>query len=197
MGAAKSEGEDHVIRLDVPIEIWKTPAGQQLRTAFGDGAEIERLARQALQTICRLDDIDVRFELGLELISDTRMQAINRAERNKDTPTDVLSFPQIAFPPDGTQDFSKRSELKDILNEFPPLPGPEDALYYQLGDILISVETCAKQAHSIGHSMADEFRRLLVHGLLHLFGYDHAVSAELERRMQRREDAVLDCISGS
>lgn len=197
MGAVTSEGEGHIIRLHVSADLWKMPAGHQLRTTFGDEPDIERLARRALEIICQLDDIDARFELGLELLSDARMQAINRAERNKDTPTDVLSFPQIAFPPEGTQDFSKRPELKDTLNEFPPLPGSDGALYYQLGDILISVETCAQQARSIGHSMADEFRRLLVHGLLHLFGYDHAVSAELEHRMQRREDAVLDYISGA
>lgn len=105
------------------------------------------------------------FEFSLLLVSDEEIQEYNRERRGKDRPTDVLSFPVAEG-----------------------LPGP----YRILGEVVISTDTLVLQANEIGHSEKEEFYRLLVHGILHLLGYDHEISPEEERRMQRKEDECLD-----
>ena len=85
-------------------------------------------------------------ELSLLLCDDATIHPLNRDYRKKDRPTDVLSFSQLDRPPEA-------GEL--------------------LGDIVISVETAARQAAERGHSLTTEVRILLVHGICHLLGYDH------------------------
>ncbi|MBI3396083.1 MAG: rRNA maturation RNase YbeY [Spirochaetia bacterium] len=108
------------------------------------------------------------FLLYVTVVGDKRIRTLNKEHRRKDKATDVLSFPLYT----GEDGF--------------PGTGPEP-----LGDVVISRDTCRRQAARIGHSTADEFDRLLVHGILHLLGYDHETSAEDERRMQRLEDQIL------
>jgi len=111
-------------------------------------------------------ELDLRdAELSLVLVSDRVMHELNRTWRGKDRPTDVLAFAQRegdGASPDGL-----------------------------LGDVVISVDTARRQAVAHGHSLAAEGDRLLVHGLLHLVGYDHERSPVEARRMQRKERALL------
>ena len=121
-----------------------------------------RLARHARRLLrgLRLD----RAELSVVLVSDREMQALNRRWRRRDRPTDVLSFAQregAGLAPDGL-----------------------------LGDVVISLDTARRQAKERGESLGREADRLLVHGLLHLLGYDHERSAAEARRMQRRERSL-------
>jgi probable rRNA maturation factor len=122
-----------------------------------------RLGRSARRLLVALRMPDA--ELSLVLVSDAVMHGLNRAWRGKDRPTDVLAFAQR----DGAS-----SPPADLL-----------------GDVVISVDTARRQAGERGHSLATEGERLLVHGLLHLIGYDHERSAREARRMQRRERALL------
>jgi len=96
------------------------------------------------------------------LVSDRAMRRLNRDFRNKDRVTDVLSFP--AEP-------HNRRHLDN--------PG--------LGDMIISVETAHRQAFDRNHSLDRELRVLLIHGLLHLLGYDH----EVDRGEMRRKELKL------
>ena len=107
-------------------------------------------------------------ELSILLVSDGEMRKLNRDWRGRDRPTDVLAFAQR----EGAG------------------PAP-DAL---LGDVVISVDTARRQAEERGHTLGREGERLLVHGLLHLLGYDHERSPAEARRMQRRERALLRCL---
>jgi probable rRNA maturation factor len=107
------------------------------------------------------------FEISLLLINDLEIQKVNHLSRGKDKPTDVLSFP---------------------ISEH--IPGA----YKNLGEILISMDTLKRQAKEIGHSQKEEFYRLLVHGILHLLGYDHEISPQEEKRMKRKEDQCLELI---
>jgi probable rRNA maturation factor len=100
-------------------------------------------------------------ELSVLLVSDREIHRLNRDWRGKDRPTDVLSFSQQEG--DG--------------------PAPVGLL----GDVVISVDTARRQAGERGVSLADESERLLIHGVLHLLGYDHERSSAEARRMQRRE----------
>jgi len=94
-------------------------------------------------------------------VTDPEIHVLNRQYRGKDKPTDVLSFP-----------------LADTLQ--PSV----------LGDVVISVETAARQAQRRGHSLQEELQILLIHGILHLLGYDHEVSRREAVRMHRKEREV-------
>ncbi len=82
-------------------------------------------------------------DLELILTTDEEIQELNKTHRQKDKPTDVLSFP---------------------LENMPSMP---------LGSIVISVDTAKKGADEFGHSIEDEIKLLFIHGLLHILGYDH------------------------
>ncbi len=103
-------------------------------------------------------------ELSLLITDDEYIRRLNREFRGKDRPTDVLSFPM-----------GDRIEGKILL-----------------GDIAISYDTAKRQAKELGHSLREEVKRLLVHGLVHLLGYDHELGGEEEERFFEKEREVLD-----
>jgi probable rRNA maturation factor len=105
------------------------------------------------------------YELSLRLTGDGEIQTLNRDFRDKDQPTDVLSFAALEV-------------------DCPQLP-EEEPLY--LGDIIISVETAAKQAVVQGHSLAIELAWLASHGLLHLLGWDHPDDDALVEMLSQQE----------
>ncbi|MGC1453841.1 MAG: rRNA maturation RNase YbeY [Nitrospirota bacterium] len=105
-------------------------------------------------------------ELSVLFIGDRAMRTLNHAWRNRDKTTDVLSFP-----------------LRE--GRFPHIQ-PD-----MLGDIVISVPVAVRQADEAGHSLTVELERLLVHGLLHLLGYDHEQGLREARHMERRERQLL------
>ncbi|KAL7187691.1 hypothetical protein ACSBR1_037700 [Camellia fascicularis] len=104
-------------------------------------------------------------ELSVLLCNDEFIRKLNKEWRDEDHATDVLSMSQHV------------PELK--------LP------ILMLGDIVISVETAARQAEERGHTLIDEIRILLVHGLLHLLGFDHEISDEAEAEMEEEEELLL------
>jgi probable rRNA maturation factor len=106
--------------------------------------------------------------VSILLTDDEQIAELNRQYRDVDGPTDVLSF-------------SQKEGEDDIV------PGLEENL---LGDVVISVETAARQAEEQGKSLDDELDMLLVHGILHLLGYDHA-EPEDERAMFARQEELL------
>jgi probable rRNA maturation factor len=110
-------------------------------------------------------------ELSIVLCDDAFIRPLNRQWRGIDAPTDVLSFAQ--------------NEGEDVR--------PDDPV---LGDLVISVETAARQAEALGHPLALELRVLFVHGLLHLCGYDHEESDEEALLMQEKERELLRRLGG-
>lgn len=106
------------------------------------------------------------LELSVLLTDDAQIQQMNRDFRGVDKPTDVLSFPAGEA-----------------------LPGMEDADPY-LGDIAISVPYAARQAAQAGHDLAGELQLLVIHGVLHLLGYDHD-DPEEKAAMWAAQTAVL------
>ena len=103
-------------------------------------------------------------EISILLTDDATIRPLNRDWRGHDTATDVLSFSQAEGEPIGRFDV--------------------------LGDVVISLETAARQASELGHDLAHEVRVLLVHGLCHLLGHDHAEEAQA-RDMRALEDRLL------
>ncbi|XAR70829.1 hypothetical protein NMG60_11027839 [Bertholletia excelsa] len=114
-----------------------------------------------------IDDIDCfqAVELSVLLCNDEFIRKLNKEWRDEDHATDVLSMSQ------------HMPELK--------LP------ILMLGDIVISVETAARQAEERRHTLLDEIRVLVVHGLLHLLGFDHEISEEAEAEMEKEEEVLL------
>ena len=101
-------------------------------------------------------------EVSVLLIGDAAMRTLNRRYRGKDRTTDVLSFPLREGKFSGVQ-------------------------HHLLGDIVISVPAAARQAKAAGETLLEEIDRLLVHGFLHLLGYDHERDGAEARRMEALE----------
>ncbi len=122
------------------------------------GKLLSKIAHRALEVL-GLN----RAELSIVLVSDAQIRRLNKLYRNKDKPTDVLSFPI-------------GEKVEDWLI---------------LGDIVISVDTAKRQAQELGYSLEEELKRLLVHGLVHLLGYDHELGGEEEKKFFELEEFVL------
>ncbi len=127
--------------------------------------------RKDAAALLRASGVD-NCELSILIVDDSRMRVLNRDFRNRDRATDVLSFPQFDGIP-GRAGAAARNA--------PPLP---------LGDVVISLETARRQAAAGGLQTAGRLRALLVHGFLHLLGYDHERSLADARRMFARERAL-------
>lgn len=108
------------------------------------------------------------------------MHALNLRYRGIDKTTDVLSFPQY-----GGGELKKSLGNSLLVAHHSSLP---------LGDIVISLEKARAQAKEHGLSFDEELARLLIHGLLHLFGYDHEKSAYQARKMRKMEGELLNAV---
>ena len=113
------------------------------------------------------------YSLGLLITDDRSIEVLNREWRQQEGPTDVLAFAaqEAPLPPGALAE----------LGEDEPL---------ELGDIVISLETAARQAQDHDHDLAWELRFLASHGLLHLLGWDHPDAASLELMLARQEQLL-------
>src|SRR5688500_2908525 len=128
---------------------------------FPESALLERAARFTLELQPDSADADIT----IVLTDDSQLHELNREYLGVDAPTDVLSFP------------SSESD-------------PETGATY-LGDILISIPRAAQQAQTGGHPLEAEVQLLVVHGVLHLLGHDHA-EAEEKALMWNEQAKVLE-----
>ena len=133
----------------------------------------ELLRRAAAETLAA-EGIDFDCEFSLTYTDNEGIRALNREYRNKDSATDVLSFPM--FDPD--------TEEIEALDGQPAV----------LGDIVISLERAAEQAELYGHSFEREVAFLCVHSVLHLLGYDHLDEGPMKRQMREREEAIMSLL---
>jgi len=115
------------------------------------------------------------YSLGLNLVGDGQIAELNAHWRGLAGPTDVLAF----------------AAREDSLEAGPPPPLPPgiegDPDPLELGDIVISLETAARQAEDHGHQLVRELQFLASHGLLHLLGWDHPDDASLAAMLARQE----------
>jgi len=118
-----------------------------------------------------LAEVPFTAEISVRLTDDAEVQTLNRDYRQKDKPTNVLSFPMIA--PD-LLDTIANTDDGEVL----------------LGDIVLAFETCATEAAAKGITLDDHATHLIVHGTLHLLGYDHQGPAEAEAMEQIERDVL-------
>ncbi|MBT2695019.1 rRNA maturation RNase YbeY [Bacillus sp. ISL-55] len=131
-------------------------------------SEIEKL----LNYTAEKENVQEGSELSVTFVSNERIQEINREYRDKDRPTDVISF---ALEEMG------EGELEIVGEGIPRI----------LGDIIISIPKAREQAEEYNHSFMRELGFLAVHGLLHLLGYDH-MNEQDEKQMFDRQKEILD-----
>ena len=126
--------------------------------------------------------VSANVELGLFIAGGERVQQLNRDYRGKDEPTDVLAFAMLP----------EQSAQRMTETAFPPFVIPPDGVLH-LGEVIISYPQALIQAEEHQHSVKKEIAILLIHGLLHLLGYEHHKPA-LKRKMTAREAEILNYI---
>ncbi len=117
--------------------------------------------------------------IEVEFVSAEEIREINREQREVDSVTDVLSFPML----DGI--FGKRIRVKDYPFDIDPETG-----VLELGSVILCLDRAKEQAEEFGHSMRREVAYLLVHGVLHVLGYDHMTDAD-KQVMRTAEEEIL------
>lgn len=144
----------------------------------------QTLAQDIVSHILLKEGCPYQSEVSFLLTDNEGIREINRDFRDKDSETDVLSFPNFTFQiPSDFHSLKKYENHYDYFN-------PENHAFY-LGDIMISEEKARKQAEEYGHSYVREIAFLLAHSTLHLIGYDH-MTPEESVIMENKQNQYLE-----
>jgi probable rRNA maturation factor len=108
-------------------------------------------------------------ELSIVILDDTQIQALNRQYLNRPGPTNVIAFPM------------REGEFSQVN------PG-------LLGDVVISTDTTERESAKLGIEFNERFTQLLIHGILHLFGFDHETGEADERAMEEKGDELFELV---
>ena len=139
------------------------------------------IIRKCVEATLRAEGIEAPCEINVLVTNDREIQAINKATRGIDAPTDVLSFPmfelEAGIPP---------SDWDSYID-------PQTGMC-PLGDMAISLERAVGQAREFGHSTRREIGYLTIHSMLHLLGYDHLDEGEQKAQMRAREEEIAGAI---
>ena len=144
---------------------------------------VSSIIKKCIETTLAAENVNAACEINVLVTNDKGIHAINRASRQIDRPTDVLSFPMFNLEPGNPPE-----DWEEYLD-------PETDLV-PLGDMCISLERAQLQAKEFGHSARREVGYLTIHSMLHLLGYDHLDEAEMKRQMRGREEAIAAMIPG-
>ena len=144
---------------------------------------VSSIITKCIETTLAAEGITAPCEINVLVTNDRGIHAINKASRDIDRPTDVLSFPMFELeagnPP---------ADWEDYLD-------PETGMC-PLGDLCISLERANAQAKEFGHSSRREVGYLTIHSMLHLLGYDHLDEGEMKAQMRAREETIAGMIPG-
>ncbi len=128
---------------------------------------IEQLVENIAKVCLEEENMDTDYEISVTFVDNERIRELNRDFRNKDSETDVLSFPML-------------EEDEVHVEGVKPL----------LGDIVISLEKADEQSKELGHSLFREIAYLTVHSMFHLLGYDH-IDDEDKKEMREKEKKII------
>ena len=137
--------------------------------------------KKCIEATLEAEGVKAPCEINVLVADNETIRVINKAYRNIDRETDVLSFPMFQFRP---------GELPEDLSEY---LDPETGLL-PLGDMAISYEKAKAQASEFGHSVKRELGYLTIHSILHLLGYDHVDEGPMKQQMRAREEAICAAI---
>lgn len=136
---------------------------------------INELIKKCAEMVLEFEECDFDAEISVTIVDEEEIKNLNKEYRGKDSITDVLSFPMMEF------------EDEMIFDEC-DFNGDNVVL----GDIVICAKRAKQQAEEFGHSVQREFAFLTVHSMLHLLGYDHEHSEDMEQEMFKRQEEILD-----
>ena len=139
---------------------------------------VKSIIRQCIEATLEAENITADCEINVLVTGDKGIHAINKASRNIDRPTDVLSFPMFQLEPGNPP-----QEWEEYLD-------PETDLC-PLGDMCISLHRAKAQAKEFGHTTKREIGYLTVHSILHLLGYDHLDEGPMKQQMRRQEETIM------
>jgi len=151
--------------------------------------EIEEKAfQQAAESVLKTVGIKDKTEISLAIVGDGRMRKLNKMHRGRNRVTDVLSF-------------GNKSVIPYLAKAFPRLKKGEDIKFVEppdnvkrLGEVIICYPRAKKQAKRIGHSLEKELTILLIHGILHLLGYEDEKGEKEAKEMNEMEERILKAI---
>ncbi len=143
-------------------------SNKQKRAKIPTGMRL--LIRRCCNAVLTMEEFQGSAEVSVSFVDDQEIRSLNKIYRDKDSATDVLSFP---LGENGVYDVNFETGA------------------YMLGDIVISVERAVEQAKLYGHSLQREIAFLTVHSMLHLLGYDHEQGGIEAVRMREKEEMVL------
>ena len=142
---------------------------------------VKSIIRQCIEATLEEENITADCEINVLVTNDKGIHAINKASRNIDRPTDVLSFPMFQLEPGNPpQDWD---EYLDPETDLCPL-----------GDMAISLERAIAQAKEFGHTTSRDVGYLTIHSMLHVLGYDHLDEGPQKAQMRSREEAIAASI---
>ena len=144
------------------LHIYFEDSQENFKVTYG----LKMLVRRAILATLEAENVTTDCEVSVTFTDNEGIRAINRAYREIDAPTDVLSFPLFE----------------------------ESEAGKQLGDIVLSLERCREQGEEFGHGFERECAFLTVHSTLHLLGYDHVNSEEEEREMREKQTAIVEAM---
>ncbi|WP_099204054.1 rRNA maturation RNase YbeY [Scatolibacter rhodanostii] len=131
---------------------------------------IRMLVRRCCNAVLQLEEFEDSAEVSVTFVDNEQIHEMNKQYRDRDSATDVLSFP---MGENGEYDINHESGAKI------------------LGDIVISVPKAVEQAQNYGHSFSREVAYLTAHSMLHLLGYDHEQGGLERVRMREKEELVM------
>lgn len=142
-----------------------------VESALWNRYDLEDIASRAFDAVAgKLGLVDGPYELSILACDDARIAVLNAEFRGKQTPTNVLSWPGFDLSPAVAGD----------KPDFPPLSARGDP-FINIGDIAIAYQTCLQEANKAGIEPQGHITHLLIHGILHLLGYDH--ETEIDAKM--------------
>lgn len=141
------------------------------------------IIHRCINETLKAERITADCEINVLVTNDQGIHTINKASRDIDRPTDVLSFPMFQLNPGNPP--TDWEEYLDFETGLCPL-----------GDMCISLERATAQAKEFGHSTKREVGYLTIHSMLHLLGYDHLDEGPQKKQMRGREEAIAAAIPG-
>jgi probable rRNA maturation factor len=144
---------------------------------------IASIIRKCIEATLSAEGVSAPCEINVLVTNDQGIHAINKASRDIDRATDVLSFPMFEL------------EAGSPPEDWDAYLDPDTGLC-PLGDMCISLERAMAQAKEFGHSEKREVGYLTIHSMLHLLGYDHLDEGPQKAQMRRREEAIAASIPG-
>ena len=139
---------------------------------------VTRVIRQCVVAVLKTEKVPVPCEINVLITDDKGIRVLNKASRDIDRATDVLSFPMFELTPEKLPE-----DWTDYMD-----PGTG---LCPLGDMAISLERAKEQAMEFGHSVRREVGYLTIHSMYHLLGYDHLDEGPMKAQMRRHEETAI------